>query len=47
MAVANRSAEDEVLCRGLGPRIWGMHKRVPDSPFTYSPPQAALEKNLN
>ena len=25
----SRSAEDEVLCRGVGPRIWGMQQRVP------------------
>src|SRR6266700_2210137 len=30
----NRSAEDAVLCRGVGPRIWGMQKRVSFLPFT-------------
>ena len=24
-----KSAEDAVLCRGVGPRIWGMQQRVP------------------
>jgi hypothetical protein len=26
----NRSAEGSALCRGSGPRIWGMQKRVPE-----------------
>jgi len=38
-----RSAGDTVPCRGAGPRIWGMQKRVPlISPS--SPPQAAKKK---
>jgi phenylalanyl-tRNA synthetase alpha chain len=36
----SRSAEDEVLCRGVGPRIRGMQKRVPTNFFFLSPPQA-------
>jgi phenylalanyl-tRNA synthetase alpha chain len=41
-----RSAEDEVLCRGSGPRFRGMQERVPEkSPFL-SPPQAARKAHF-
>src|SRR6266536_2871362 len=29
----NRSAEDAVLCRSSGPRIWGMQQRSPENPL--------------
>ena len=38
-----RSAEDEVPCRGAGPRIWEMQERVP-AHNPSSPPQAASRR---
>jgi hypothetical protein len=43
-----RGAGDEVLCRGSGPRIWGMHEWVPEKLFLpLLPSWAAKEVKSN